>query len=394
MKNNYLKQKEINNKTNNNNLNKEKENDTMMNRKMNAKEMRREALKTNGINVDNFFDLSLRVPFGAEVRIVVDGKEMVVPAQNPTISSGLVFNGRNVEINNGDLIDSETAEVLFVDVDNDPIAQGIIENGYVKNAKLFRRWITAQTFRMLSYKNWRDPKRTGWEACMKDCFNYNYQFTMMLEEIRVLSILQKEDIEAFLERTHFFNGNVVVATLNDYKYRLENYIKQQRREKTRKYRQQEYVKLARYGNVFVKELDEKVYTPIQKRIDSISYAVKCNNYEQMYKLLKEFMEKAYNKLPYDTPKSQTWKDAFKASGAYYTLLNLIRFHNVLIKNCEDKYESELHLNQLLDDVFNGEEWRFHKLLVNTIEYNNFDLCKSIAEGNCAPNTSEARKHNK
>ena len=387
--------KQIKNK---NNSNKEKENKIMMNR-TNAKEMRMETLKANGINTENFFNLSLTIPVGHEVKIVVDGKEMVVPANTftnatPVTNYGcnnFTLGGREVNIIKGDLVDVETGEILLVGEKDDPIIQAILEEGYVNNTKLFRRWITAQTFKMLNYKSYRNPNRNGWEACMKDCFNYNYQFTMLLEEIRVLSILQKEDYELFKERTHFFNGDVVVATLNDYLFRLEKYVKNQRKEKPRKYRNKEYVKLARYGNVFVSELEERVYNKIKTAISRVERECDYGNYRNIYLELKEFMEKSYNKLPYETPKSQAWKDAFKASGAYYTLQNLIRFHEVLIKNCDDKYDSELHLTELLD-VFKGEEWRFHNLLVKTIEYNNFDLRKSIVEGHNAPNTSVERRY--
>lgn len=380
------------NKTNNNTTsNKEKENGTMMNNKMNAREERTMKLQEAGINVDNFFNLNLQIPLGAEVKISVNGKEMIV-GQHKGNESKLDprFCVTNVY---GLLDDSDTHEVKTsgIDLSNDPIAQEIMEQGYVKNSNLFRRWVLAKTISMLNYKAWRNPSRTGWEACMKDCYAYSYQFTMLLDEIKVLSKLQKEDPEYFKERTHFFNGEVVMATLNDYLYRLEKYIKKQRKEKPRYYRGDEYVKLARYGNVLVKDLDTKVYNVIKKYITEVEKAVNKNNYKEIYEKLGEFMNGAYNKLPSDTPKCSRWKDAYKAIGGWESLKNMIRFHGVLLKNCEDKYDSEQHLYDLLD-VFKGEEWRFHKLLVSTIELNNFDLRKSIADGNKAPNTSIARRY--
>lgn len=373
----------ISNKVNNvNNTSNMKGNDNMNNSKMTNKEMRMETLKQNGINVDNFFDLSMRIPFGAEVKIMVDGKEMIVGQPTYDNGKGYGFNLTGVDEEKIKKYGAMISNVLT----DDEIAQNIIENGYVKNSKLFRRWITAHTFRMLNYKAWRDPSRTGWEACMKDCYDYNYQFSMLLEEIRVLSILQKEDKEAFEERIHFFNGDVVVATLKDYQKRLRKYIDKQRVEKPRTYRNQPYVKLARYGNVLVKDLFTKVYIPIVKEIEAMEYTVKTGDYTCIYKALKHFMDNYYNKLPHDTTKCAKWKDAFKASGAYYTLLNLIRFHNVIIEDCGNKYYSERFLKDLLDGAYKNEVWRFHQLLVDTIKYNNFDLKTSIRQGNAAPNT--------
>ena len=382
----------VNNATTNTNSNK-KGNDIMMNKNT---EKRMETLKANGIDTTNFFDLSMRIPMGADVRILVNGKEMVVGNGNiPTVTTAGIHGGNVNGITSGytPSINIPVYGNAMTNVNtyaNDAIAQNIIENGYVKNSKLFRRWITAQTFRMLNYQSWRNPNRKGWEVCMKDRYGYNYQFEMLLEEIRVLSILQKEDYDAFTERTHFFNLDVAVDTVKDYERRLKKYINKNIKTHPRKYRNQPYVKLARYGNVFIKDLREKVYKPISNKIDDLIVGAAMGDYAIFYKDLKDFMDNYYNKLPYETTKAAEWKDAFKGSGAYYSLINLCRWHGVILKGCNDKYDSERKLKALLDGEYKNEVWRFHNLLVETIEYNNFDLRKSIADGNAAPNTSTRR----
>jgi hypothetical protein len=386
--------KATNNETINNTTNNVKENDNMMN-KTNA-EKRMETLRNNGVNVDNFFNLSMQIPMGAEVKIIVDGKEMVVPAfhgnENGIIGNGFVgnFSAPTIVASNGDICNAETGEVLVMA--NDPIAQSIVNDGYVKNSSLFRRWIFAKTMKMLGYVDRRNPNRKGWEACMKDCYSYGYQFEMMADELHTLAKLklQKEDREYFAERTKFFNGDVAVALLEDYLYRLKKYCKKQMRENPRKYRGEQYVKLARYGNVLVKDLNNKVYIPIEMGIDDVRDAVRNNSYILIEKAFRDFMNQLYNKLPYDTPKCATWKDAFKGAGAYYSLQNACRWHGVVLKNCVHKYDSELRLEELLNGEYRNEVWRFHNLLVETLEYNNFDLRRSIAEGNCAPNTVSNR----
>ena len=371
-----------NNKTN---LNNKKENNTMMNKKMNKREQRMEALKNNGVNVDNFFNINLSIPFGHEVKILVDGKEMVIPVTNNET-------GRETEIGTeSKRVIASTYVYTGEDVDtNDSIAQSIIENGYVKNSKLFRRFIFAHTIRMLNYVSYTDPNRKGWEACMKDCYGYNYQFDMLLEEIRVLSILEKEDFGYFVERLRFFDGDVVVATMEDYLKKLKKYVNKQMKEKLRTYKGQKYVKLAKYGNVLVKDLDKKVYKVIDLRIDYIKNTVKSGNYSAIYETLKDFMNECYNKLPFETTKSSVWKDAFKGIGGFESLKNGIRFHGLILEGCENKYDSERKLYELFNHEYKNEVWRFHQLLVDTIEYNNFDLKRSIAEGNAAPGTTSER----
>lgn len=369
----------------NNENNNMKENNTMTNR-TNAKDQRMETLKANGINVENFFDLSLRIPLGADVRISVNGKEMTIGQPTRNKYNGLLDNvalAEPVYTNNG-------VEIL----EDDQIARNIIENGYVKNTKLWRRWVTAQTFSMINYKSWRNPERKGWEACMKDRYDYNYQYSMLLEEIRVLSILQKEDIDSFKERSVFFNGDVVVYALNDYFYRLKKYISKQMRDKKRCYKGEQYVKLARYGSVLVKDLEKKIYCHIKSKIAHIEQLIGFDDYEMIYGALKDFMDNLYNKLPHDTTKSQSWKDAFKGNGAYYTLLNLVRFHNCFIPYDGRYYygaNAEVLMTHLLKK-YKSEPWKFHNLLLETIKANNFDLTKSIREKHHAPGSSMANKY--
>jgi hypothetical protein len=354
-----------------------------------------------GIDTSNFFNLSMQIPFGAEVVIKVDGKEMVIPATNGktittaygnhVVGNGLVGTYVGVPTilsSNGDICDAESGEVLVMA--NDSIAQSIMNDGYVKNSSLFRRWIFAKTMRMLDYVDRRNSNRKGWEACMKDCYAYSYQFEMLADELHTLAKLQKEDPEYFAERTRFFNGSVTVALLEDYLYRLKKYCKKQMRENPKKYRGEQYVKLARYGNVLVKDLNNKVYIPICNGIADVRGAVSGNNYSLIEKTFRDFMNKLYNKLPYDTPKCATWKDAFKGAGAYYSLQNAIRFHNVVFKNCINKYDSELKLKELLNGEYRNNVWKFHNLLVETLEYNKFDLRQSIANGHKAPNTVSER----
>ena len=180
--------------------------------KKTAQETRMEKLAQAGIATENFFDLNLRIPLNAEVKITVNGKEMTIGQPAQIIGDGVAYGSEN----NSGLTETVVDLPSTWDIENDPVAQKIMENGYVKNTKIHRRWITAQTFGLLNYKSYRNPNRTGWECAVKDLYSYNYCIEMLLEEIRVLGILQKEDKEAFEERSRFFNGDVVVYTLHDY----------------------------------------------------------------------------------------------------------------------------------------------------------------------------------
>ena len=77
-------------------------------------------------------------------------------------------------------------------------------------------------------------------------------------------------------------------------------------------------------------------------------------------------------------KCSDWKDAFKAAGAFYSLQNTIRFTGMLLRGCKDKYESEKKLYELLAHC-KGEEWRLHSILVDAIEYNNYNFADRVKQ---------------
>ena len=79
----------------------------------------------------------------------------------------------------------------------------------------------------------------------------------------------------------------------------------------------------------------------------------------MYRALVSF-HRIKIKLPYETAKSKVWVDAYKGNGAYYTLKNLVMFHDCAIKT--GKFDVLLStsavafLNEKLDE-YKGEGWR-------------------------------------
>ena len=248
------------------------------------------------------------------------------------------------------------------------VAKTVVEDKQIDNKKLFRRWVAAQTFRMLYEPTWDyDTGRLeiGWDNYLRNRYSYKYQFDMMLEELKVLNKLECRDKEEFAERSRFFDKDVVVATCEHYMSKLETYAKSKLNSKASK------VKLSKYG-----EVDLNKYSKIVADLYSIIKDMKsADRYAELYTHLKRFMNKM-SKVPNKTPKCSAWKTAFKGSGAYYTLKNLILFHDCLLNGCVTKQESMDKLTKCLDD-YKGNYWKFHYMLLNTIELNKFDLRESI-----------------
>ena len=98
-------------------------------------------------------------------------------------------------------------------------------------------------------------------------------------------------------------------------------------------------------------------------------------YGEVYTHFKKFVRKMA-KLPDETPKCWAWKEAFKGAGGYYSLVNMILFHDCLLKGCRTKNESMEKLDDYLE-IYRHETWKFHYLMKEAIAFNGFDLASSI-----------------
>lgn len=351
-----------NNATNENNTYK-KENETMTNtnttnnvtRKSN-KEIRMEILAANGVDTGKFFNLSLsNIPHGTPVQVNI---------------GGIMY----------DLTPSVVEDEHF-----DEVAKNILDNGYVFNRRTDGRFIVAQTFRMLNEKSYNrklNQWEYGWDAYLRNEYYYMYQFEMMKDELKRLVRMERDNDPEFARLSRFFTKDVVIKTCEHYMKQLKKYVAELTADdkKLKKHEGKPYIHFNgikgndRRGNVHVKDLDTVVYLPLEARLASLKHY--CITYFELYDVFCDFM-KYMPELKFDTPKCGAWHDAFKAKGAYVTLLNLIKFHNVTI-NEMDVYNSIDLVESYTESLKAKDElWRLHTMLKEVIEYNNFDLKESI-----------------
>ena len=284
------------------------------------------------------------------------------------INTGKYF---TVSLDNGTqihLIIDENGNPVKVD---DTIANNIIEDGYVRNTKLHRRFVMAQMFHALNYRSW-DRKSEGYNEWLKR-FGLKYQFDMMLEEIRVLSKLEVRDEETFIERSHFFTKEVIIQTMEDYLVKLKTQIDAQ---KTYKCKGVPYKKV-KGTDIFEADLDKKIYAPMRKDVYKVRLA---RSYAEIYKFVSDFMSKMVL-VSWKTPKSKAWIDAYKGEGAFYTLKNLVMFHNCGIEvggHMVYGAAAVSVLNKRLNE-YKGEGWRMFALMKKVIADNNFDFRARMQE---------------
>lgn len=290
------------------------------------------------------------------------------------INTGKYF---NIELPNGLKAGStisvqinENGEPVIVD----KIATQIIEDGYVRNTKLHRRFVMAQMFQMLNYVSY-DGCESGFDAALRNHYGYDYQFKMMLEEVKVLSKLEVRDFDTFKERASFFTREVIAETCNDYVKKLEAHIENL---KTYNCKGVPYKKV-RGVNIFCEDLGKKIYMPLRVLIPKIKTAI---NYTELYKTLSEFKRKMIG-ISYHTPKCKMWIDAYKGEGAFYTLKNLIMFHNCGVMDIYGMHflygtAAMNELNMRLKD-YQGEGWRMFAFMKKVISDNNFDFTNAMSK---------------
>lgn len=307
---------------------------------MNKRNERMEQLMNAGVNTNKYFTFELPEGLepGAEIAIaIIDGKPQVVNKAK-----------------------------------ENPVYNEIIEDGYVRNTKLHRRWVMAQMFRMLNYR-YRDTIKGVFEEGYNDAlkrYAYQYTFDMMLEEVRVLSKLEVRDLESFTERSHFFTKDVIVKTCEDYLTKLKEFIDS---KPTKNCKGVPYKRI-KGQNIFVEDLPKKIYQPLQYKINRIKWA---DTYTDMYKELCNFM-KGMIKLPWGTAKSKDWIDAYKGNGSYYTAKNLIMFHDCKFNGTYPRDFSMDILKSKLDE-YQGEGWRMFAFMKKLIADNNFSFDKAMKE---------------
>lgn len=326
-----------------------------------SKKERMEKLQNAGVNTNKYFTLDVNeaIPAGAKIHIVVDKDGNYVPEvvkeDNDNIAVKLVRE--------------------FLDGVKDDMYEKIMSDGYVKNTRLHRRFVMAQMFAALNYVS-HDGKYRGYNDCLKHMYGYEYTLKMMTEEIRVISKLEVRDSESFAERSKFFNKDVVISVLEDYLIKLKEYVNTlpDRNCKGIPYKRIKGI------NIFKEDLDKKLYFVVKSYISRVKYA---KNYTEIYRALESFMRN-HVKLPYDTNKSKVWIDTYKGEGSFYTLKNLIMFHDCVImdgyKNCEAlTQKASMHeLNRKLDE-YKGEGWRMFALMKKVIEDNGINTATYIEE---------------
>lgn len=291
---------------------------------------RGEALEKAGINPDRYF--SMKLPNGTERLMTYDA--------------------------NGDPVAVKS---------DDPIMKAILGGGTVPNKRLFRRWIMSQVFHGLQdshggFSNWL--KRHG----------YDYQWEMLVEELRVQSKLYINDMENFTARNRWFNKDLAYRMAEDY---VEQVRKDTEKRPTRKCKGTPYIVFSGQ-NVFVDDIQKKILWPLSSLAAGIRMAYTP---KQLYEAVKAFWDAHYRGSHY-YKQCADWKDAYRGMGAYATMQNLLRFHGCVWPKDTDFADvpvTDLDKLERAARHYRHEGWRLFGILKQMLEYNGIDIDKKMKE---------------
>ena len=203
---------------------------------------------------------------------------------------------------------------------------------------------------------------------------YEYQWKMLMDELHAQMKMEGRDTVNFIDRNRWFNADTVADMANDYIVQLKKRVDAL---KERKCKGIPYKRICN-RNIFVSDLQVKLYNPLHMAVTRIK---RVKNATQLYNAAKEFNNMRVRML-HDTPQSQAWVDAYKGTGAFFTMQNLIRFHNCIAIDDNgkrlDKYQSLAFISAKAEEYKDGEGWRLLAVLKKMLSDNNINIKKKMA----------------
>jgi len=276
-----------------------------------------------------------------------------------------------------EFIASKRDGVISILEEDDPIFQAIIIQGTIPNRQLFRRWVMAQMFRIIyiTTNTHGAYKPIGVSEVIRN-MGYEYQWKMLNNELYAQhKMMQNGDVDNFRDRNRWFNKRVVLDMAKDY---IEKLKKRFEKLKLRKCKGVPYKRI-NGQNIFVDDFDKKVIKPLLFAVHKIQHAE--NTYE-LWHSVQEFNKRRI-KMHWDIPQNAAWLDAYKGSGAFFTMQNMIRFHNCVVIDDNGKTlgknASLAFLNKKAKLYENREGWRLIGMLKKMLDDNNIDVVAKMKE---------------
>lgn len=329
------------------------------------------------------------VTSNVEVSAVGAGKKTKAQMRLEALKAAGVDVSKYFPLGDDQLVKIENGAAVPVDMDDatiDAVGKKIVEGGYVSNWKLFRRWVMSQMFHML--RNMKEDGKSFNEVLQKK--GYEYQWRMLEDELYAqVKMSEHGDLDNVGARNRWFNGDVASDMATDYISKLRKYVdgnliynvkkdKDGNEKKAYKHtcKGNPYVRLQN-KDIFVADLERKVYTPLR---DLANEMAAVPTYKQLYSVVRKF-NKNRKHLEWNTKQADAFINAYKGSGAYYTMRNLIMFHGARFLKGGRKMSEAASLKELESKAksYDGQGWRMLGVLKQLIKESGIDIQGKINE---------------
>ena len=232
----------------------------------------------------------------------------------------------------------------------------VMEDGYIFNPYLHRRFLPAQFLSLMKTYNMNVHK------AIEESYGFMYSIQWVIEEIGKLAYLQKVDQVAFTERQQFLTLDDVKTIMSDYIGSAIEYI-----DKLASYRRG-----LTYNGRYIQTVDYFSGKETQDIVNIKNNILAFGNnvysamsYEKMNHVLRAFN---LFKLQYETEKSKAFVNAFEKSGAYYTLKHLILFEGLSLKG-----KTGAEAAKALNEYINQPAYVIYAVLKEVIEENKYEI---------------------
>lgn len=262
--------------------------------------------------------------------------------------------------------------------DDDPVFAGIASGGYINHYKLFRRWVMSQMFHILRSMN---KSGRNFNEILQSR-GYEYSWRMVEDELHAQMKMHKHgDMANFERRNRWFNGHTVSGMASDYLTALKEHIEgnlmyrldsHQHKVYKHKCKGVPYVRISG-KNIFVSDLNKKVYEEILRYVFKFSSETSPR---RLYELVCDF-NKCRKRLVHSTTISRSFIDAYKGSGAYFTMRNLIMFHGARFKGMNES-KSLLYMESKAKE-YKAEGWRMMGVMKQLIADSGISVDAKMAE---------------
>lgn len=219
--------------------------------------------------------------------------------------------------------------------------------------------------------------------------DYEKAMDIMKSELEMMQMTLNPKKVEYLDANHWFNGCVAHDMAIDYISKLRSYIddkciytvkedKDGNKKKTYKHtcKGNPYIRLQN-ENIFVADLERKVYNPLRDLANKMSAV---ETYKELYDAVRKF-NKNRKHLAWDTKQADAFITAYKGSGSYYTMRNLIMFHGARFMKNGRKMSETNSLKELESKakLYDEEGWRMLGVLKQLIKESNIDIQGKILE---------------